>query len=176
MKRDVLAAARRRRAAAPLNTTDWPSGTLYLEPEGGDPSSGVKFGLERGFHLRGTNLLDKLISHARSSLSPKCTPRMSGFLESQRLPMSSSWITGGEAGTPSPAEIFVYPIFIRALARSPQLSHREELRRLLMHALLLPPWLPGDMSKARLCIPLAGESWLALWNALSCVSHETSPV
>jgi hypothetical protein len=61
---------------------------------------------------------------------------MSGFLESQRLPMSSSRIAGGEAGTPSPAEIFIYPIFIWALARSLQLSYREELRRPLMHALL----------------------------------------
>jgi hypothetical protein len=54
---------------------------------------------------------------------------MSGFLESQRLLMSSSWITGREAGTPLPAEIFVYPIFVRALARSLQLSYGEELRQ-----------------------------------------------
>ncbi len=85
MKRDVLAAARRRRAAAPQNTTDWHLEALCIEPEGCDPSSGIKFGLERGFTLEGVNLHDKLISHARSSLSPKCTPRMSGFLESQRL-------------------------------------------------------------------------------------------
>jgi hypothetical protein len=78
--------------------------------------------------------------------------------------MSSSLITGGEAGPPSPAEIFVYPIFIRALARSLRLSYREELRQPLRHA-LLPPWLPADMSKARLCMPLAEESWVALWNA-----------
>ena len=74
---------------------------------------------------------------------------MSGFLESQRLPMSSSWITGGEVGTPSPAEIFVYPIFIRALARSLQLSYREELRQLLVHTLLRPLGSREDMSKAR---------------------------
>ena len=101
---------------------------------------------------------------------------MSGFLESQRLPMSSFWITGGEAGTPSPAEIFVYPIFIRALARSLQLSYREELWQPLMHALLRPLSSRGDMSKARLSMRLAEESWLALWNALGCVSHETSRV
>jgi hypothetical protein len=82
---------------------------------------------------------------------------MSGFLESQRLPTSASWITGGEAGTPSPAEIFVYPIFIWASAQSPQLSYREELRQPLMHALLLPLWLPENMSKARLCMRLAEE-------------------
>jgi hypothetical protein len=101
---------------------------------------------------------------------------MSGFLESQRLPTSASWITGGEAGTPSPAEIFVSPIFIRALARSLQLSYREELRQPLVHALLRPFGSRGDMSKARLCMRLAEESWLALWSALSCVSHETSRV
>jgi hypothetical protein len=60
--------------------------------------------------------------------------------------MSSSWITGGEAGTPSPAEIFVYPIFIRALAQTLRLSYGEELRWVLMHALLRPLGYRGDMS------------------------------
>jgi hypothetical protein len=31
----------------------------------------------------------------------------------------------------------------------------------------------GDMSEVRLRMRLAEERWLALWNALSCVSHET---
>jgi hypothetical protein len=60
--------------------------------------------------------------------------------------MPSSWITGEAAGTPQLAEILVCPIFIRALARSLQLSYREELRQPLMHGLLRPLGYRGDMS------------------------------
>jgi ssRNA-specific RNase YbeY (16S rRNA maturation enzyme) len=88
--------------------------------------------------------------------------------------MSSSWNTGGEAGTPSPAEILVYPIFIRALARSLQLSYREELRRVLAYALLHPLGYWEDTSEVRLRMRLAEERWIVLWKPLSCVSHETS--
>jgi ssRNA-specific RNase YbeY (16S rRNA maturation enzyme) len=98
---------------------------------------------------------------------------MGGFLGSQRLLTSSSWITGEAAGTPPPVEIFVYPIFIRALAQTLRLSYGEELWRVLAYALLHSLGYREDTSEVRLRMRLGEERWLALWNALSCVSHET---
>jgi hypothetical protein len=95
------------------------------------------------------------------------------FRESTPTDAPHPGLLGEAAGTPPPAEIFVYPIFIRALAQTLRLSYGEELRRVLTHALLRPLGYRGDMSKARLRMRLAKERWLALWNALSCVSHET---
>jgi ssRNA-specific RNase YbeY (16S rRNA maturation enzyme) len=90
--------------------------------------------------------------------------------------MLSSWITEGATGTPPPAEIFICPMFIRALEQALRLSYREELRRVLVHAFLHPLGHREDTPEARLRMRLAEECCLALWKPLSCVSHETSRV
>ena len=80
---------------------------------------------------------------------------------------------GGGGWNPQLAEILVCPIFIRALAQVLRLFYGGELRRVLGYALLRPLGYREDTFEVRLCMRLAGERWLALWEQLSCVSHET---
>ncbi|MDT7942494.1 MAG: rRNA maturation RNase YbeY [Bacteroidota bacterium] len=74
------------------------------------------------------------------------------------------------------AEIFICPAFVKTSARTYRLPYGEELRRVLVHALLHLLGFRDDTPENRLRMRFAEERCLSLWKTLNYFTHETPRV